>query len=79
MRAKEILDGLVDEDELTVKTEKITVSEAMQQIDKATMRQMSLFDFAGPNPVIERIKALDVDNMTPMQALKVLSELKKDC
>ncbi len=79
MRAKEILDGLVDEDELTVKTENITVSEAMQQIDKATMRQMSLFDFAGPNPVIERIKALDVDNMTPMQALKVLSELKKDC
>ncbi|MCR4716795.1 MAG: DNA mismatch repair protein MutS [Lachnospiraceae bacterium] len=78
MRAKEILDGLVDEDEISVKAEKISVSEAIKKVDKATERQMSLFDFAGPNPVVERIKALDVDNLTPMQALKILSELKRE-
>ena len=47
-------------------------------MSKEEERQMSLFDFSGPNPVIERIRALDLNNITPMQALKILSELKHE-
>lgn len=77
MRAREIADQLSDND-VAVQTDKITINQALQTMNKEEERQLSLFDFSGPNPVVERIKALDIDNMTPMQALKVLSELKKE-
>lgn len=77
MRAREISDQLSDND-VAIKTENITISETLKKMNKEEERQLSLFDFSGPNPVLERIKALDVDNMTPMQALKVLHELKKE-
>jgi DNA mismatch repair protein MutS len=38
--------------------------------------QISMFSFA-PNPVIERLKALDLMNMTPSEAFAILEELKK--
>ena len=38
--------------------------------------QVSLFDFA-PNPVIERLKDVDLMNTTPSQALAILEELKE--
>ncbi|MDD5949473.1 MAG: DNA mismatch repair protein MutS [Lachnospiraceae bacterium] len=77
MRAREIAEQLSDND-VAIHTDKITISETLQKMNKEEERQLSLFDFSGPNPVIERIKALDLDNMTPMQALKVLHELKKE-
>lgn len=77
MRAREIADQLSDND-VAVQTDKITINRALQTMNKEEERQVSLFDFSGPHPVVERIKALDIDNMTPMQALKVLSELKKE-
>ncbi len=76
-RAREISAQLSD-NYLADKVSEITISKSLQHMDKEEERQISLFDFAGPNPVIERIKALDIDNMTPMQALKTLSELKKE-
>ena len=39
-------------------------------------RQLSLFDFA-PNPVIEKLRNLDLMNITPSQAFLILEELKK--
>ena len=77
MRAREIADEL-SENDVAIRTDKISISESLAKMNKEEERQLSLFDFSGPNPVIERIKALDIDNMTPMQALKVLSELKRD-
>ena len=38
--------------------------------------QVSLFDFA-PNPVIERLKSVDLMDTTPSQALAILEELKE--
>jgi DNA mismatch repair protein MutS len=43
---------------------------------KADTEQISFFSFA-PNPVVERLKALDLMNITPSQAFGVLEELKK--
>lgn len=77
MRAREIADEL-SENDVAIRTDKISISESLAKMNKEEERQLSLFDFSGPNPVIERIKALDIDNMTPMQALKVLSELKRE-
>ena len=36
--------------------------------------QLTLFSYE-PSPVVERLKALDVDNLTPRQALALLAEL----
>jgi len=42
--------------------------------------QLSLFAAAPgpPNPALERLKDLDPDSLTPIEALKILYELKKD-
>jgi DNA mismatch repair protein MutS len=40
--------------------------------------QLSLFD-APPHPVLTRLKELDVSNMTPLDALNLLDQLKKEC
>ena len=37
--------------------------------------QISFFGFA-PNPVVERLKAIDLMNLTPSEAFKILEELK---
>lgn len=48
-----------------------------EEIDpKAVTEQISFFGFA-PNPVVERLKALDLMNITPSQAFGILEELKK--
>ncbi len=41
--------------------------------------QLGLFDAppAAPHPVIETLRAVDVDRMTPLEALKLVSDLKK--
>ena len=38
--------------------------------------QISFFGFA-PNPIVEKIKNLDLMNITPSQAFVILEELKK--
>lgn len=75
-RAMEISEELSSEDPLN--TDRISVSGQLAEMSKEDERQMSLFAFSGPNPVVERIKALDLNNMTPIQALKTLLELKSE-
>ena len=41
------------------------------------MQQFSLFLPEADNPAVEKLKALDVDNLTPRQALQQLYELKE--
>ncbi len=43
--------------------------------EKPAVKQLSLFDFA-PNPVLERLKALDLMELTPSTAFRILEELK---
>ena len=42
---------------------------------KASEKQLSFFDFI-PNPVLERLKALNLMELTPSQAFSILEELK---
>jgi DNA mismatch repair protein MutS len=41
-----------------------------------TTTQLSLLSAAPPSPVVARIQAIDVNRMTPLEALQLLSELK---
>lgn len=53
-------------------------SEKEQEHREATQmqeQQLSFFSFA-PNPVIQKLKALDLMNITPSQAFQILEELK---
>ena len=43
---------------------------------KEETEQISFFDFA-PNPVLEKLKSLDLMNITPSKAFEILEELKK--
>ena len=38
--------------------------------------QMQLFE-AAPHPAVEELKELDVETMTPLQALQILADLKR--
>ncbi|MFV0516790.1 MAG: DNA mismatch repair protein MutS [Aminipila sp.] len=44
--------------------------------DKAQGEQLSLFGFA-PNPIIDRLKSLDLMKLAPWEALKILEELQE--
>lgn len=50
-------------------------SEILSHQTKPQEQQISFFDFA-PNPVIQRLKNLDLMELTPSQAFKILEELK---
>jgi DNA mismatch repair protein MutS len=45
----------------------------------SSQRQLSLFQPpSAPHPVVERLKATDVDRLTPIEALNLLAALKRD-
>ncbi len=69
-RAKEILITLESNDQKVVSPPKT----AAQLI--ATPVQLRLFEFA-PHPVLERLKEIDPDSLTPREALSLLYELKR--
>jgi DNA mismatch repair protein MutS len=56
-------------------TEPVPLSRAQSQDTTQTTTQLSMFDFA-PNPVVERLRELNLMEITPSQAFKILEELK---
>jgi hypothetical protein len=46
---------------------------AMPRADGLGVEQLGLF--GSTHPVVERLKALDIDNLTPRQALEQLAQL----
>jgi DNA mismatch repair protein MutS len=44
---------------------------------RADRRQMQLFEAAPPHPVVEELKSLDVDQLTPLGALQHLARMKE--
>ena len=72
VRAKEILTGL-ERDELS-RGGRPTLSGSPGDVPTS---QLGLFATAGDNEITRRLKALDVDETTPRQALELLVELKK--
>lgn len=76
-RAKEIANELSDSD-VALNTDKITeIKKPKDDVIYGEPEQLSLFDLGFENPVINEIRNLDVNNMTPMDALNKLVELKK--
>ncbi len=75
-RAFNIVDELVDND-LIEKTKKLSEPKGL---DKTEPVQLSLFadGFLKNENIIDRIRSLRMENMTPMDAMKVLYDLQKD-
>jgi DNA mismatch repair protein MutS len=73
-RAREILNGL-ERDELSRGGRP-----SLNAAGSDGSRQLGLFQAAAAAdaPVVSRLKALDIDNLTPMQALALLAELKRE-
>lgn len=51
---------------------------AMQSPVPSAAPQMQLTFFDAPNPVVERLQHLDVESMTPLDAIRVLFELRQE-
>ena len=45
--------------------------------DTMGMKQLSLFDLT-PDPVLTKLRELDLMNITPSEAIKILEDLKKN-
>jgi DNA mismatch repair protein MutS len=74
-RAREILNGL-ERDELS-RGGRPSLSAAASD----GTRQLGLFQAAAPaadDPTVLKLRALDLDNLTPLQALTLLAELKRE-
>ena len=73
-RAREILNGL-ERDELS-RGGRPSLNAAASDAS----RQLGLFQApaAAEDPLRERVKTIDVDNLTPLQALSLLAELKRE-
>ncbi len=72
-RARGILKGLEGDRDRTV--DRITFGDAPPR--QASDLQLGLFVPSEPDPIVEELAGLDLDGMTPLEALNVLAELKK--
>ncbi len=73
-RAREILSGL-EQDELARGGRPTIAGAATQQ---GPQQQLGLFQAPADDALRDKLRALDVDAMTPLQALTLLAELKAD-
>ncbi len=79
-RAKELVEQLSDND-ITINVRMLAEDgnlkkKAAVHYDEVDMAQISLFDTVKDDDIINEIKELDVDRMTPMEALNMLNRLK---
>jgi DNA mismatch repair protein MutS len=71
-RARQVL-KLLEGEQLAAKGSDVRSQSAAE----ASRDQLGLFAMA-PNPLVDRLAALDTDTMTPLQALSLLAELSRD-
>lgn len=81
-RAKEIVEELADED-ITSRVSEIASREAeakkktkSKKYDEVDIAQFSLFDIVKDDDVLEELKAIDVGNLTPIDALNTIYRLQ---
>lgn len=69
-RANEVLSELENYEEITLMQEK--------QIPKQKQKFVQpILVFDDSHPVVDELKSIDIDNITPIQAMQILSDLKK--
>lgn len=73
-RAKEILENLESEELTPNKEPKLARRRTGKQVDD---NQLTIFDLIKESEVEKEIKSLDLNNLTPIEALNKLNELKK--
>jgi len=64
-------------DECIKRAREILLELEKRNVDKKF--ETNMLPFPDDNPVIERLKMVDTNNITPIQALNILNELKKLC
>ena len=74
-RAEEILTNL-ERDEFTPQGEPKLAARRSERKKKEGKEQLSLFDDFG-HPIVEELKKVDVDRLTPIDALNLIHRLKK--
>lgn len=79
-RANELVARLMDNDITTnvriIAEEGQNKKHAKKRLDEVDLAQMSLFETVNDDAILEEIKGLDVNNMTPMDALNTLSMIQ---
>jgi DNA mismatch repair protein MutS len=75
-RAKEILTNL-EKNELNEKGEPSFATSKIRKKEEKPFQQLSLFAIPKPNPTLDELKKLDINNLTPIQALAKLAEIQK--
>ncbi|MBQ8803557.1 MAG: DNA mismatch repair protein MutS [Tyzzerella sp.] len=79
-RAKDIVEELINADistrirDISVQTQETT--RKTKRYDEVDLAQMSLFDTVKDDDVLEELKAIDVSNLTPMDALNTIYRLQ---
>jgi len=77
-RAKKILASLETGQAFPVKKEKGAELEPQPEVPSTQgLNQLSFFGKGGTHPVLEELKNLDLDDLTPREALNLLAEWKK--
>ncbi|HEY9574683.1 MAG TPA: DNA mismatch repair protein MutS, partial [Lachnospiraceae bacterium] len=80
LRAKELVNELSDAD-ITEKVANLAmqssrIKKKKQTYDEVDLEQMSLFDAVQDTDILEELKAIDVGNLTPMEALNTIYRLQ---
>ena len=79
-RAREIVEELSDNDIAanvrTVAERKEDKRRHVRKLDEVDLNQMSLFDTATDDDIINELREIDINNLTPMEALNTLSKLQ---
>jgi len=77
-RAKKILASLETGQAFSAKKEKNADAEPQPEVSSTQgLNQLSFFGKGGTHPVLEELKNLDLDDLTPREALNLLAEWKK--
>jgi DNA mismatch repair protein MutS len=75
-RSKEIVNQLVENDVTGATREIASKKTENRMLDEVDMNQMSLFDTISDEDILNDIRALDISNMTPMEAMNKLNEIQ---
>ena len=71
----EAREKLVSLEQQELKTQ--TVQSVNSPENKPQVMQADMFSSPLPHPLVEKVKDLELDNLTPLQALQLLYDLKK--
>ncbi len=80
-RATELSEALSDNDitasiRMIAEEKEGQKKKQIKKLDEVDLKQMSLFDTMNDNTIINEIASLDVDHMTPMDALNTLNRIR---